>query len=198
MKQEINLIGCVAPFELNNFLDKIMRQTGERDPAKIVALINSGEIVLANIKTGWEYQDGICSFSVTSDGMGGAQWPQRLKNKGISVDDEVKKILLSDKFQPTSGVTTKIFIIKGRNIKSGGKYLVEAAEKRGLIEPSYGAELACLTREKFSNLQICLMEVGTIVFGVGELFFCLDIDKDYITAVKRYMDQDFSYTFEAE
>ena len=198
MKQEINLIGCVAPFELNDFLDKIMRQTGERDPAKVVSLINSGEIVLANIKTGWEYQDGLLSFSVTSDGMDGAHWPQRLKNKGISVDDEVKKILLSDKFQPTSGITTKIFIIKGSDIKVSGKFLAKEVEKRGLIEPSYGAELACLTREKFSNLQICLMKVGTIVFGVGELFFCLDMDKNYITAVKRYLNQDFAFTFEAE
>jgi len=198
MKTEIDLIGRVAPFELNSFLDKIMRQTGERDPAKVVALINSGEMVLANIKTGWEYQDDICSFSVTSDGMGGAQWPQRLKNKGISVDDTVKEILLSENFKPTSGVMTKIFIIKGNSIRFGGKYLAKEVEKRGLIEPSYGAELACLTREKFSNLQICLMGVGTMVFGVGGLFFCLDTDKNYLSAVKRYLNQDFAFTFETE
>lgn len=194
---EERVIDHVALIELNSFLENIMQQIGECSPAKAVTLINSGEMVLSNIKTGWEEQDDMLSFSVISDGASGPQWLQRLKNKGTYVDEYVQAVLLSDDFKPTSGVETRVFILQGRKIKFFDN---EAwRDERGLTELANGAEIACLAREKFSNQQISLMGIYIMAIGVGDLQFAINgHGRNCLCAFKRRMDVDYAYAFEAK
>jgi hypothetical protein len=154
------LINWVSPVALNDCMQKIMEQIGEDDIEKIVKLINSGKVVVNNIKS-WEDKKCKAFFSVTSDGTSGPQWFQRLKSKGIEVDERVKAMLFSSNFQPTSGVTTNLMVIKSEFTREKCKSIPQEVETKKLIIPSL--ESLCLVREKFSIQQIMEMCHGVLI-----------------------------------
>lgn len=194
MKKRV--IDDVSVNDLEKFVQNLMLQIGEQDVRKTIELINSGKIVLANIKTDWKEKDDLISFSVISDGTSGPGWLQRLRNEGVYVDETVQKVLLSDDFNPTVGIKTHVHLLQGRDVQTDERYLTTESQKRKLIKLCYGAEIACLTREKFSPLQINLMGVHQAVFNVGELFFSVNgVGLNCLCGFKRRLDNTFAYAF---
>jgi|GEM_PF-1630501 len=161
MKNEM-LTNYVSLNDLNIFLEKIMDQIGGDNVVEAVKLINSGKVVVANIKT-WKEKKCFAFFSVTSDGASGPQWISRLSSKGIAIDDFFKSRLLSDDFKPTSGVTTKLTVIKSEFEREEFKNLSKKVQENGLKIPSW--ETLCLVRENFSALQIVEMCHGVLIIN---------------------------------
>jgi len=112
----------------------------------------------------WREQDGAIYFSVISDGATGEEWIKRLENKGFRIGDYAKQLLCSSNFQPTSGVTTEIAVLKGmlfqENDRTTKKIRAKAGEHK-LMKPN--AEVACLIREKFTDEEIEAMGLLWIV-----------------------------------
>jgi hypothetical protein len=103
-------------------------------------------------------------LSVTSDGTTGPQWINRLKSKGFCLSNYTKRALRSPDFRPTSGVTTKIAILKGVCFEDNNritKKIRAEADKRKLTTPN--AEVSCLIRENFSDEDIEAMGLIWIV-----------------------------------
>lgn len=199
MNKTDKLTDHISPIQLDEFLGRIMVQMKEKDPIKAVNLINSGEVYLANIKTGWEKTDDTVSFSVISDKTSGPQWLKRLKNKGVYVDDTAKKMLLSKDFKPTDEVVTKVVIFRVPYAMFGESSPEPIAEAKGVIEAANGMELACLIRDKFTNQQFFLMGCSMLVISVGDLYFYItggENKKTCLGAFKKRLDSDFSYVFQ--
>ncbi|MBI2049097.1 MAG: hypothetical protein HYT29_01505 [Parcubacteria group bacterium] len=109
-------------------------------------------------------EDGVIYFSVTSDGTTGEDWIARLESKGFRVGDYAKQVLRTPSFKPTSGVSTEVAVLKGMLFEDQSritKKIRAEADKRKLLKPS--AELACLIRLKFRDLEIEAMGLWWIV-----------------------------------
>ena len=109
----------------------------------------------------WREQDGVIYFSVTSDGASGEAWIGRLAG---NVGDNAKRILRSDAFRPTCGVTTEIAVLKGMLFTDADritKKIRADADKRKFGKPN--AEIACLIREKFTDEEIKAMGLAWII-----------------------------------
>ncbi len=112
----------------------------------------------------WCERDGVIYFSVTSDGTTGKEWIEQLKGKGFRLSKYAKSVLLSPGFKPTTGITTKIAILKGVLFEDNNRYTAKIrveASKRKLTLPN--AEVACLIRNNFSDEEIEAMGLIWIV-----------------------------------
>ena len=113
----------------------------------------------------WRQKDGVLYFSVTSDGTTGGDWITRLENKRFRVDDDAKQVLRSPDFKPTRGVTTDVAVLKRLLFMEDeltiGRIRAEAY-RRKLIKTN--AEVACLTREKFTDRELQDMVLRYITF----------------------------------
>lgn len=118
----------------------------------------------------WHKNDGVVHFQVTSDGTSGEQWIRRLIRKGgFRPSVEAERVLLSEEFKPTSGVTTKIVIFRATRFKNrsddSGDTIIERARNEakdlGLRTPK--AEVACLIREMFSDKEIRSLRLSRII-----------------------------------
>ena len=122
------------------------------------------ELSVSEPTRSWHEEDGVIYFSVTSDGMTGEEWITRLESKGFHVGDCVKRVLRSQDFKPTSGVTTEVAVLKSTLFKDNDrttKNIRAEADKRKLKKPN--AEVACLVREKFVDNEIEAMDLWRIV-----------------------------------
>lgn len=112
----------------------------------------------------WREEDGVIYFSVTSYGMTGENWIERLRGNGFRVGKCAKQVLRSPDFNPTNDVTTEVAVLKGMFFKDNDQItqkICAEADKRGLVKPN--AELACLIREKFTDKEIKAMGLMWIV-----------------------------------
>lgn len=103
-------------------------------------------------------------ITVTSDGTTGPEWIKRLKTKGCHVSIGAEKILVSDEFKPTKGVTTKIAILKGRLFIGKNQTMrgvSEFARQHKLQQPNM--EVACLLCEKLTVREIEQMGLWWII-----------------------------------
>ena len=103
----------------------------------------------------WSEQNGEITTLVTSDGTTGEQWIPRLEAKGYRMGEYDKALLLSPGFKPTSGLTTKLVILKDSLFQASDLYSLKvraSAEKRGLASPN--PEVACLLRELLTDKDI--------------------------------------------
>jgi len=179
-------IANVHPGKLNALVKNIMRQTGEADPNEAVRLVNSGEWVVSRSIRSWREEDGVIYFSVTSPTHEellkslppgaettnplGEAWIARLESQGACVGDYAKQVLRSPSFVPTSGVTTKVAVLKGMLFEESDRITKKirafaaafrTPDKRKLSKPN--AELACLIRLKFTDKEIEAMGLWYIV-----------------------------------
>lgn len=123
-----------------------------------------GEIVMSESIRSWTEQDGVITFSVTSDGTTGEDWIKRLEGRKLRVGDYAKRVLVHKDFKPTKGVTTKIVVLKGLLFTDDDritKSIRAEAKRRKLGVPN--AEVACLIREKFTDKEIEAMGLWWIV-----------------------------------
>ena len=125
----------------------------------------------------WHERDEVIYLTVTTDGISGSEWAERLKNDGFALSEKVERLLRSDDFISTTGVKTNIAILKGSLFNDSGygyhgmclcqKYcratrkIAEAAKERKLID--LNVEIACLMRAKLSDREIAEMGLGSIV-----------------------------------
>lgn len=161
---ELFAIAEVMPGQLNALVKNIMRQTEVDDPNEAVRLVNSGEWIITQPARSWSERDGVIYFSVESDGTTGEEWFAYLEKKGLRVSDYAKSVLRSQDFKPTSGVTTKVAVLKGELFSDDDritKKIRAEADKRKFEKPN--AELACLIRKKFTDDDIKAMGLWWIV-----------------------------------
>ena len=104
----------------------------------------------------WTEKDGVFRFSVTSDGTTGEQWIARLETRGFCIGDYVKNLLRKD-FNPTSGITFDLVVLKGRldrdSYRANGHHHLE--------EPN--EEVVCLIRNQFSDKELEAMGLYFII-----------------------------------
>ncbi len=123
-----------------------------------------GELSVSEPPRQWREENGVIRFSVISDGTTGEAWITRLESKGFRVGDYAKQVLRSPDFQPSSGVTTEIAVLKGSLFEDNDRItrnIRAEADKRKLEKPN--AEVACLIREKFTDKEIEAMGLWYIV-----------------------------------
>ena len=124
----------------------------------------NSEIVSTKGALRWSESDGAVTFSVTSDGTTGEQWIKRFEAKHFRTGPYVQEILLSPDFQPTSGVTTKVVVLKGKsfgNIDRTTETIRFEAARRQFVTPN--AEVACLISEYLSSSDMEEMGLTWIV-----------------------------------
>ncbi len=112
----------------------------------------------------WYEEDGVIHFSVESDGTEGETWISRLESKGSNIGVDVKRVLRSPDFRPTSGVTTEVAILKGVLFDDQNRVTREIfaeADRRKLSRPN--AELICLICERLTDKEIEAMGLWWIV-----------------------------------
>ncbi|HCC04758.1 TPA: hypothetical protein DEP58_00450 [Patescibacteria group bacterium] len=122
------------------------------------------ELTVSEPVHSWREEDGVIYFTVKSDGRTGKDWITCLEGNGFRVGDYAKQILCSPYFKPTSGVMTEVALLKGvlfEDQRRITKKIRAEAHKRNLTKPN--AELACLTRMKFTDKDIEAMGLVWIV-----------------------------------
>ncbi len=129
---------------------------------KVIGILN-GDLVVVE-KFLWKHADDVLVFHLESEGgITGPEWICRLKQAGFRMGLNSREILASTEFFPVYKIRTKVVVVKasmfGRNPKTGT--ILEFARVKNLT--LLQAEHACLIREKFSDLQIADMGLGTIV-----------------------------------
>lgn len=118
----------------------------------------------AQLPPRWREENGVVSFSVTSDGTTGEGWIQRLEAKGLRVSPYAKSVLLSKEFRPTTGITTEVRVLKGDFFGATGPFTKNfraEAGRRKWVNPN--AEVGCLVRDMFSDVEIGVMGLLWIV-----------------------------------
>lgn len=126
--------------------------------------ILSGDLVVVE-KFPWKHiGDGLIFLNLESlSKITGPEWVCRLEQAGFRISLNSREILASEEFLPVSKVRTKVVIVKasffGKNPKIGT--ILGFAGSKGFTDLQ--AEHACLIREKFTDLQIAEMGLGTIV-----------------------------------
>jgi hypothetical protein len=116
----------------------------------------------------WREKNGVIYFSVTSDGTTGEGWIKRLESKGFDVS--CWRELRSPDFKPTSGVTTKVAVLRRTLFESDASISSEedasdsvraVINKLRLSKPN--PEVACLIREKFTDGDITALGLEVII-----------------------------------
>lgn len=112
----------------------------------------------------WYEQDGIIYFNLISEGTSGPEWREYFKKKGIYLRQEVRSILSSPDFKPTTGVVYHIAVIKGvlfRKEDRGTEEICTRAERRKYTKTN--VEVACLIRKFFSDKDLKCMNLEGII-----------------------------------
>ena len=112
----------------------------------------------------WREEDGVIYFTVTSNGKTGEEWIAHFAAKKITVSDWAKQVLRSPDFQPTTGITYEIAVLKGDLFTDDDrivKKIRKEATKRNLSVPN--AEVACLIRDLFTDGELEAMGLYWIV-----------------------------------
>lgn len=168
---QVNELKDFTRGQIDAALMKIGQDAG-MDTAKGIYAFLRGDLVASPPSRQWYEHDDVVYFSVTSDGTTGEEWVARLEAKGVPVHDHIKRILRSPDLKQTSGVKTKIAVLKGiifgvGDVDDGSHgYLTTdivraEANRRNLVTPS--VEVALLVREKFAKEEIKVMGLTNIV-----------------------------------
>ena len=131
---------------------------------KAVLQVLRGELTVSAPVRAWREQDGIIRLSVTSNGRTGEEWITYFESKGTKLTKWAKDLLRSPAFQPTSGVTTEIAVMKGSLFADADRITSKIraeADKRNFTKPN--PEVACLIRDMFTDKEIEEMGLVWIV-----------------------------------
>ncbi len=139
----------------HNWFEAIVNKLGGEEGAERFL---RGELSVCEPTRSWREEDGVIYFSVESDGTTGENWIGRLESKSFRVPNYARQVLRSPRFKPTSGVTTKVAVLPGCLFEDNDRITMQIRAEgalRKLAEPN--AEIACLIREKFSDVEIKAM-----------------------------------------
>lgn len=99
-----------------------------------------------------------------TDGATGEGWVTRLNRNGFRVGSNARELLLSQDFLSTTGVTNEVAVLKsglfGQKVPLEENVVAEAVRLK-LSRP--GAETVCLLREEFTDEEIAVMGIHSIV-----------------------------------
>ena len=87
--------------------------------------------------------------------MKGKKWIKYLEKRGHKIGDQAKSMLMHPGFIPTTGIKTKIAVLRGSMFKDDERItmnILTEINRRRLIMPN--PEVACLIRDKFSDEDI--------------------------------------------
>ena len=129
----------------------------------ILDIVN-GKAVITYPDRLWRLENGVIYFTVTSNGKTGEEWIAHFAAKKITVSDWAKQVLRSPDFQPTTGITYEIAVLKGDLFTDDDrivKKIRKEATKRNLSVPN--AEVACLIRDLFTDGELEAMGLYWIV-----------------------------------
>ncbi|MEK7663973.1 MAG: hypothetical protein AAB340_00785 [Patescibacteria group bacterium] len=108
--------------------------------------------------------NGVISFSVTSDSTTGPEWIKWFDENVYPLDYNARILLKSESFKPTKGVQYPVRVLKGELYEDNKRITKEIradAKQRKLPTPPL--ELACLIRRMFTNEQIREMGLYWII-----------------------------------
>lgn len=109
-------------------------------------------------------KDGLIYVNLISNGLTGQEWIDKFEIEGRNLPSEVKMILTSKAFIPTSGVVYKLVIILGKNFLYGER-TVSAVREFAYQKGFYKArlEVTCLLRDLLSDDDLRERFLRTIV-----------------------------------
>ncbi|MBL7022371.1 hypothetical protein ISR92_03585 [Patescibacteria group bacterium] len=165
--------------QLDSALMKIGQDVG-MDTAEAITAFMRGQLVVTERPQLWKLQKGIVTFSVTSNGLTGKEWIERLKDKGIDIPKGTEYHLLSNEFVPTRGETTKIVILSNLffmqdDDDADREAVISLAKFHGLR--TFHPEVACLFWDMFTVWDLIDMGFKDIDF-MHELFSDKDLGCD--------------------
>lgn len=131
-----------------------------------------GETFICSQDPSWGTHNNTVYFDLTSNGLTGPQWVERLEKGRYFVHWWVKEILLSDKFIPTNRVTSKVAVMSGSLLedeyRTTDAVWVEA-NKKNFKMPRI--EIACLMLEKFKPEEFQQMGFNNVIV-MHQPFWC--------------------------
>lgn len=157
-----------------------------------------GELTVSEPIRAWHEEDGVITFTLTSDGTTGPEWIARLEKAGYRLSRYAKDLLVSSEFMPTEkGTVHDVRVLKGMLFNDSDritKNIRADAERRGFTTPH--PEAACLIREKFSDKD--LEEMGLLwIVTMHEPIDDSDGDPSLLSATRNGVGcwLDASYDF---
>jgi hypothetical protein len=163
-----NIVTGDEYFALDGQLGEIKRQI--RQPLGYPYSVAELRVALHDIIMGhfsskpWQEENGVITFSVTTDGTTGEGWKERLEGKGFLFGGDSKGVLCSPHFKPSNGVTTEVRVLRGSvfcDYDRVSRIIRGEAGNRKFSKSK--AELACLIREKFTDEDFEAMGLQKIV-----------------------------------
>jgi hypothetical protein len=148
--------------QLNAIVKLLRKQAGGDGVERFLR----GELTVSEPAHSWREDNGVIRFSLPqTDGTTGEQWISRLEGKKFNVGNYAKSVLRSSDFQPTSGVTYEIAILKGLLFADDVRITsnIRAEAERRKFAKLKNAEISCLIREKFTDKEIEAMGLWAIV-----------------------------------
>ena len=96
------------------------------------------------------FENGFYFTPVTSNGRTGKEWATHYEKRGFILEDEARKILCSDSFIPTNGITFKVAYIDGDSFPNDERKTRDVVQRFGRASfrlPTM--EIGCLIADKF-------------------------------------------------
>ncbi len=113
----------------------------------------------------WREENGIIYFSVTTNGLTGNEWIERLESKQFGILGYAKHILISEDFKPAEpGKEIEVVVLRGNLFQNRERMtgvIRRKASEMGLETPN--VEIACLIREKYPVQGLGVMYPRLIV-----------------------------------
>lgn len=177
---------CLTLGEIRAVLNKLGGEEG-------VKRFLRGELSVSEQPRRWRKDDDrIIFFSVTSNGLTGKQWVDRLQTNHVRIYSSTKRILLSPDFVVTNGVTYEVVVLPGMlfpDEKRTTTHIFAEAERRGLKKPN--AEIACYIREFFPYDEIDATGLQSII----TMHEPIRIDSDRESLLGTRNDQNIKANF---
>lgn len=168
--------------QLNAVVKLLQKQGGPNGVERFIR----GELVAAPPTRAWREEDGVIYFSVTSDGAMGERWIRRFRAMGCGIGEHVEAVLRSQDFRSTCGVTAEIAVLRGGFISADDARTTPNvrlwAAARGFTNPN--PEVACLIREKFTDVEIEKMGLRYILTMHEPIVYSKE-DHPYLLAAHR-------------
>lgn len=104
-------------------------------------------------------------FSLVSRGTTCEEWKASFKEKGYHLSPPFEQLLTSKEFMPTNGVPFHVEVVRGSHWMEGSRtnrYIQIDATQQNWHEPT--VELCCLIRDTFSNEDLVLLGIPSIIF----------------------------------
>ena len=137
------------------------------DPARLedALMVLRREVAVDRNPRQWCEQDGVIYFTVTSTGTTGRNWIEFFGEDNVTPG--AQKVLLAEKFKPTTRATTRVALVQGEIHPASGNSDIRPPQQvnlwgRDVAKEGVQAEVACLIAQKFSSADFIEMGIDNI------------------------------------